>query len=63
MQVAETIEISLKNGQVLTLDMSQQLVDGIRSAFMLGDAEVITERHVKYYLAAAMKNSLESIDG
>jgi len=59
MQVAKTIQISLKNGQVLTLDMTQQLVEGIISTFMLDNADFITERHVKYYLASAMKNAVE----
>jgi hypothetical protein len=60
MQVAKTIEIDLRDGQVMTLDMTPELLKNIRTTFMLESDNDITERHVKYFLASALKNMLEA---
>jgi hypothetical protein len=63
MQVAKTIEIDLRDGQVMTLDMTPELLKNIRSTFMLESDDDITERHVKYFLTSALKNMLEAQNG
>jgi len=63
MHVAKTIEIQMKSGQVFTLDMSETLLERIRTSFDLDTVNHITERHVKYYLTSAMKRALEEADG
>jgi hypothetical protein len=62
MQIAKQIEIQLKSGEVLTLDMTEKLVEQIKSAFDLKTSDQVTEGHVKYFLAASMKNMLEAAD-
>lgn len=59
MNIAKTIELNLRGGQHLTLDMSSDLLDKIKEAFGLASDADITERHVKYYLTSSMKNALE----
>jgi hypothetical protein len=63
MQVAKTIEIDLRDGQVMTLDMTPELLKNIRTTFMLESDNDITERHVKYFLTSALKNMLEAQNG
>ena len=63
MQVAKTIEIVLRDGQVMTLDMTPDLLKNIRTTFMLESDDDITERHVKYFLTSALKNMLEAQNG
>ena len=63
MNVAKTIQIDLKNGQLLTLDVSDALLEKVRDSFMLESRESVTEAHVKYYITSAMKNTLEAADG
>lgn len=63
MQIAKTIEIELKDGQVMTLDMTPDLLRNIKSTFMLNSDDEITDRHVKYFLTSALKNMLEASDG
>lgn len=62
MKVAKTVQIDLKNGDVVTLDMTEKLVKQIEKAFGLENSESITEEHVKYYLASGMKKALEVED-
>lgn len=59
MNVTKTVEFSLRDGQIVTLDMSDKLVDQIISAFDLNSADEISEGHVKSYLANGMKRALE----
>lgn len=58
MNVTRTIEMELNDGRVLTIDMSDALVNNIVNAFSLQRADDITDRHVKYYLASSMKIAL-----
>ena len=60
MEVTKSINISLPNGTVATIDMSQQMVERVMSTFMLENPDSITENHVKYFLASSMKNALET---
>ena len=60
MDVARTVEIELKNGQVATIDLSHELIERIRASFMLNSQDQVTERHVKYFLVSSMKNFLET---
>jgi hypothetical protein len=62
MQIAKTIEIELRNGQTITLDMTPELLRNIRTTFTLASDEDVTERHVKYFIASALKNMLEVKD-
>lgn len=59
MNVCKTIELELKSGQVLTLDLSDVLLERIRSTFELESSDQITERHIKYYLISSMKNAVK----
>ena len=60
MEVTKSIDVSLPNGAVATIDMSQQMVERVMSTFMLQDPDLITENHVKYFLISSMKNALEA---
>lgn len=62
MNVAKTVEFQLKSGQVMTLDMTETLVERIRVAFELNSPDQVTERHVKYFLTSAMRQALEADD-
>jgi hypothetical protein len=62
MQVSKTMQIRLKSGDILSLEMSDVLVSQIMKAFMLERAEDVTERHVKYYLTSSFKKALEETD-
>lgn len=62
MNVVKTVEFSLRDGQVVSLDMSDRLVEQIITAFSLGSPEEISERHVKSYLASGMKKALEVME-
>jgi len=59
MQVQKVIEMELKDGRVLTLEMSGAMLDSIKEIFNLDSDDDVTERHVKYYLITSMKNTLE----
>lgn len=59
MNVTKTVEFSLRDGQIVTLDMSERLVDQIVTAFDLRGPDEISEGHVKIYLANGMKRALE----
>jgi hypothetical protein len=58
-EAVKKIEFELKDGTLVELDMSQKLIDNIRNAFSLSDTQEVTERHVKYFLAGAIKNAVE----
>lgn len=62
MNVAKTVQFSLKNGDVVSLDMSEKLVKQIEAAFGLESSELMTEEHVKYYLVSGMSKALEVED-
>ena len=55
----KSVEIELKSGDILTIDMTQKLVDCIKNAFCLSCEEEITESHITNYLISSMKNTLE----
>lgn len=60
MNVSKIVEIELKDGRVVTLEMSDKLVKSIQETFNLASQEDITDRHIKYYLVSSMKNALEA---
>lgn len=60
MEVTKSIDVRLPNGLVATIDMSQQMLERVMTTFMLEDPDMITENHVKYFLASSMKNALET---
>ena len=62
MQTIKTVEFSLKDGQIVTLDISDKLVDQIITAFNLKSFEEISEEHVKRYLVSGMKRALETME-
>lgn len=64
MQIAKTVELQLKSGQVMTIEMTPTLLERIRTSFGLEPGQEVTDNHVKYYLAISMRNTLtESEDG
>lgn len=62
MEVTKSVDVKLPNGAIATVDMSQQMVERVMSTFDLEDPDMITENHVKYFLASSMKNALETTD-
>lgn len=63
MNVVKQIEVHMKSGDVMTIDVSDRLLESVRQAFDLPDGSQVTDRHVKYFLASSMKNMLEIADG
>jgi len=62
MIVARTVEIDLNNGQVASIDISEELLERVRTSFCLNSQDMVTERHLKYYLVSSMQNALRSSD-
>jgi len=60
MRVAKNIELKMKSGETVNIDVSDVLLEKIRSTFELQSADQVTERHVKYFLVSSMKNMLET---
>jgi len=58
MDFADSIKLSLPDGTVAEIQMTQQLVESIRRTFSLSQDEKVTESHVKYFLVSGMKNAL-----
>lgn len=64
MEIAKTLELQLKSGQIMSIEMTPALLERIRASFSLDDGQDVTDNHVKYYLAISMRNTLtESEDG
>ena len=59
MNVAKVIQIDLKD-QMLTLEVSDKLLQRVKEAYSLNSLEEISERHLKYYIVSSMKNALET---
>ena len=59
MNVAKVIQIDLKD-QMLTLEVSDELLQRVKEAYNLNSLESISERHLKYYIVSSMKNALVS---
>jgi len=59
MSPLQTVEITLKNGLIATIELSPQLVKSVKEAFTLGEHEDPSPHHVKLYLTKAMQNALE----
>lgn len=62
MQIVKTVEILTKNGSLLTVDVSDVLLERIREAFGLVDYSQVESRHVEAYLVTSMKNALKTED-
>ena len=63
MQVARQVEIRLRTGEVMTIDVSDKLMEQVMTTFGLPTPGAVTDAHVKYYLASSMRNALETTDG
>lgn len=64
MEFAKTVELKLKSGQTMSIEMTPLLLEKIKSSFDLESSDDVTDKHVKYYLAISMRNMLtESEDG
>lgn len=64
MEFSKVVDIELKSGQVMQLQMSDAFIEKIRSTLMLPVEATVTERHIKSFLVGSMKNALEdSEDG
>lgn len=60
MKIVKTFQMELKDGQVLTLDVSDVLLNKVKDAFMLESADAVSDNHLKYFIASSMKNALET---
>lgn len=62
MNVARTVELKFKNGNVVNVDLSDVLIERIRGTLGLEADDQVTDAHVKYYLVSSMRNALEKFD-
>lgn len=60
MRVVKNVELKMKSGETVSIDLSDVLMEKIRSAFDLQAVDQVTDRHVKYFLVSSMKNMLEA---
>lgn len=60
MQIAKTVDIRMKNGSLLTVDLSHVLLERIMGAFGLTDPSRVEPGHVEAYLVTSMKNALKA---
>ena len=56
----EKVELFLKDGSKIDFEMTQKLAESIREAFGLRPGDLLSESHVKYYLASSIKNYLSN---
>lgn len=61
MTPVQTVDITLKSGQIATVELSAQLVESVRQAFSLREDENPTPYQIKLYLTKAMQNALEKV--
>lgn len=52
-----TVELSMKSGQIASVEISAQLVEKVREAFNIENINGVTDAHIKYFLIASMKNA------
>lgn len=60
MKIVKTFQMELKDGQVLTLDVSDVLLDKVKETFMLESTDAVSDTHLKYFIVSSMKNALET---
>lgn len=58
---AQIVEIEFKSGQVVTLEMTEQLVKSVREAFSLSEFFMPTPEQVRLYLIESMKNAEKTL--
>jgi hypothetical protein len=63
MKVVRQVQIQLKSGDIMTIDVSDVLVEKVKEAFQLASDGSVTDKHLKHFLAVSMKNMLEVADG
>jgi hypothetical protein len=59
MEFSRVLEIELKNGQVVHLQLTEAFIDKVRKSLLLTTEEQITERHIKAFLVSSMQRALE----
>lgn len=62
MEFVKTIEIELKNGQLMKLDMTRVLINKIKIVFNIEDDKDVEEYHIKNFLISSLNKTLESND-
>lgn len=62
MKVVRQMEMQLRNGGTLTIDVSSQLLEQVRHTFALDSTDSVSEEHVKRFLVSSMTNLLRSCD-
>lgn len=50
------MQINMRSGRVMTLELSDTLLNRVKDTFMLSSDDEVTEDQVKYYIASSMKN-------
>ena len=65
MEAVRTLTMKLVSGDILTLEVSQDLVNQVREAYNLESDNDVTEMHFKGYLVSSMNRALagEESDG
>lgn len=56
MNIVKTMQINMRSGRVMTLELSDTLLNRVKDTFMLSSDDEVTEDQVKYYIASSMKN-------
>lgn len=60
MQVVDTVDIVLSSGDIVTIEMSSELLKRIRQAYSLDENQKPSASQVKFFLAKSMQNALET---
>lgn len=60
--VVETRKITVKDGQVLEVEMSQKFIERLRQHFVLSTEEPLEDEHVKLYVFGAMNTAVNKAE-
>lgn len=58
MSIVETREITVKDGQVLTIEMTQRFIDHLRQHFGLLESQCLDDAHVRAYVLESVNNAV-----
>jgi len=53
------VEFEMRNGDVMELDVTSSLLQSIKESFGLNDLCEVDDEHIKSYLVASIKKTLE----
>jgi hypothetical protein len=56
--IVETRKIPFKNGQILTVEMSQRFIDHLRQHFGLLESQPLENEHIQAYVLESVNNAI-----